>query len=73
MYRFHVDRSDAVVVDERVGQGDNLSAVGRIGADLLVAGHAGVEAKLSSRVVARTKRTAKEDLTVFQGEQGVGM
>ena len=38
---------DAVVADERVGHRDDLALVGRVGEDLLVAGHAGVEDDLA--------------------------
>ena len=41
--RFDIDRVGAVVVDQRVGQGDDLTPIGGVGGDLLVAGHAGVE------------------------------
>ena len=38
---------DAVVADERVGHGNDLTVVGRVGQDLLIAGHAGVEYDLT--------------------------
>ena len=41
---------DAVVADERVGHRDDLALVGRVGEDLLVAGHAGVEDDLAERL-----------------------
>ena len=73
MHGFHIDRRDAVVVDERIRQGHDLSPVGRVGADFLVAGHARVEAQFAGGVFSRPEGPAKEDLAVFQGEQGMGM
>ena len=42
-----VVKVDAVVADERVGHGNDLAEVGRVGQDLLIAGHAGVEYDLT--------------------------
>ena len=42
-----VVKVDAVVADERVGHGNDLTVVGRVGQDLLIAGHAGVEYDLT--------------------------
>ena len=43
----HGGRADAVVADERVGEGDDLAGVGGIGDGLLIAGHRGVEDDLA--------------------------
>ena len=53
--RRHVHGLDVVLVgadiaDMREGEGDDLPGIGRIGEDLLVAGHGGVEADLAHRV-----------------------
>ncbi len=50
--RRHVDGLDVLVIgadiaDMREGEGDDLPGIGRIGQDLLVAGHGGVEADLA--------------------------
>ena len=42
--------------------------VGRVGQDLLVAGHAGVEHDLAERLAARAEAAAGEDRAVFQGQ-----
>ena len=64
---------NAIVVDERIRESNDLSAVGRIGADFLVAGHAGVEAQFSRGIQGGTKGSAEEDVAVFQGEKGLRM
>ena len=50
----------AGVADVRVGQRDDLPAVGGIGEDLLVAGHGGVEHHLARRWRRRRRSTARE-------------
>ena len=47
---------DAVVADVRVGEGDDLAGVGRVGDDLLVAGQHGVEHDLAGRDGRRRRR-----------------
>ena len=58
----------AVVADERVGHRDDLPLVGRVGQDLLVAGHRGVEANLAAGRGARAKACAVKHRTVFEGQ-----
>src|SRR5262249_47482716 len=53
--RREVDRLNVLVVgadiaDMREGEGDDLPGIGRIGQDLLIASHRGIEADLSDRV-----------------------
>ena len=53
--RRHVDGLDvffvgADIADMREGEGDDLPGIGRVGEDLLIAGHGGVEADLADRV-----------------------
>ena len=48
--RLHVLAVHAVVTDDGIGGNDNLACVGRIGQNLLVARHAGVENHLAERV-----------------------
>ena len=57
---------DADVADVRIGQRDDLPGVGRIGQDLLVAGHRGVEHDLAGGVARRADRAAAEDRAVGQ-------
>src|SRR5262245_40268845 len=45
--RFYVLFVDAVISDERISHRDDLSAVGWIGEDLLIAGHCSVEDNLT--------------------------
>ena len=52
-------RIDAVVADERVGHRDDLPLVGRIGEDLLVAGHRGVEDDLARGLAAGAEGLAR--------------
>ena len=65
---------DPVVADVGVGEGDDLPGVGRIGENLLVAGHHGVEHHLTGSDTARwlgTRHLALEDLAVGE-HQGAG-
>ena len=48
--RLHRVLADAVVADQRVGEGDDLAGVGGVGHGLLIAGHAGVEDDLSTHL-----------------------
>ena len=70
MGRLFIFRVDAVVADQRISHGDDLSLVGRIGQDLLVAGHAGVENDFAEGFVVRSKAAAGEDCSIFQSEFG---
>ena len=73
--RRHVDGLDVLVVgadiaDMREGEGDDLAGVGRIGEDLLVAGHGGVEADLARRVADRADAAALEARAVREDQKG---
>src|SRR5438105_15852791 len=50
-------------------QHHHLAAIRRVGGDLLVAGHAGVEDHLRSDVDARPKRLADKDRAVVQRQR----
>jgi hypothetical protein len=63
---FDVLAVDAVVADQRVGHRDDLPLVGRVGEDLLVAGHRGVEDDLALGRAVRPERAAGEDGPVLQ-------
>ena len=67
------DRLDVLLVgadipDMRKGEGDDLPIVGRVGQDLLIAGHGGVEADLADRLARRAKPFAFEHRAVGQHE-----
>src|SRR5690606_34931412 len=51
--RLDVLRVGADVADVREGEGDDLRGIGRVGQDLLVAGHRGVEAHLADGAPGR--------------------
>ena len=66
--RFAVLGVDAVVADERIGHGDDLALVGRIGQHFLVAGHAGVEDDLAEGLAGRAEAAAGVDRAVFESQ-----
>ena len=75
--RRHVDGLDVLVVgadiaDMREGEGDDLPGIGRIGEDLLVAGHRGVEADLADRLAGGAEADAFEHGAVGQHQEGRG-
>ena len=57
---------DAVIADERIGHGDDLGFVGRIGQDFLVAGHGSVEADLAAGLGGRAEALAVKHRAVFE-------
>ena len=69
LVRFDVERVDAGVADERISHRDDLAAIGRVGQDLLVTGHRGVETDFPVGGQGRAKRLAAPDAAVFQGEK----
>src|SRR5438046_9964626 len=70
--RLDVVLVDPVVADHRIGHGHDLSAIRRIGEDLLVAGHGRVEDDLAGRLADGAERAAAEDPPVTEHEEGVG-
>ena len=69
-----VRRLDVIVVgadiaDMRKGEGDDLARIGRIGQDLLIAGHGGVEADLADGFAGRAEPGPFEDEAVGEHEQ----
>ena len=77
----HVDGFDVLFVgadiaDMREGEGDDLPCIGRVGEDLLVARHGGVEAHLADRMTGRTEPEALDYGSVSQyqkrGRLGLG-
>src|SRR5437660_941593 len=70
--RFVVAFVDAVVADVRIGERDDLSGVGRVGEDLLIARERGVEDDLAGRdtfLRREPDRHALERLAVGQYQQ----
>ena len=63
---------DAVVAELRDGEGDDLSRVGRVGEDLLVAGVAGVEDHLAGRLSSGAASRAFEDVARCEGQDRLG-
>ena len=57
-----------VVADLRIGEDDDLAGIGRIGENFLISGDGGIEDNFAVPFRARTKTTALEDCSVFQGE-----
>src|SRR5581483_6403328 len=57
---------DAVIADQRIGHCHDLSLVGRVGDDFLIAGHAGVEHNFASRFTGGAKAAAGVDRAVFE-------
>jgi hypothetical protein len=71
----HGGRFDVVVVaagvaDVRIGQGDDLAAVGRIGEDFLIAGHRRVEHDFAGGDAIGADRDAMKQAAVRKGQQG---
>src|SRR5207244_3577391 len=58
----------AVVSQQRIGEGDDLAAVGRIGKHFLIAGHAGVEHHFAARLAERPEGFASEDAAILEGQ-----
>ena len=68
-----VDDLDVLVVDADdadmgEGEGDDLGGVGRVGQDLLIAGHRGVEADLADRRAGRADAEAFDHVAVREHE-----
>ncbi len=66
----HVVDRHAVVADMRIGHGHDLAVVARIGHDLLVAGHRGVEHHFAHRLAAVPESVAPVDRSIFQRQHG---
>ncbi len=66
--RFGIFLIDAVVAYERIGHGDDLSLVRRIGEHFLIAGHAGVEDDFAEPLTGRAEAATGEDSAVFKGK-----
>jgi hypothetical protein len=51
------------------GEGDDLAGIGRVGQNLLIAGHGGVEADLADGAAFGTESPALDDCAVREHEQ----
>ena len=72
--RRHVDGLDVLLVgadvaDMREGEGDDLSGIGGIGEDFLVAGHGGVEADFAHRMAGGAEAKSFEHGAVGEHQQ----
>ena len=54
----------------REGEGDDLPGIGRVGQDLLIAGHRRVEADLADRDAGRARALSLDDGAVGKDEEG---
>ena len=61
---------DAVIPYQGIGEGHHLSGVGRVGQDLLIAGHAGVEHHFANAVRLGAEANSFVDGTIFQDQIG---
>ena len=57
----HVLGIGADIADMGEGKGDDLPGEARVGHDLLIAGHRGVEAQLAHRIALRAESAAEDD------------
>src|SRR3974377_2011113 len=74
----HVDALDVLLVgadvaDVREGEGYDLSRIGWIGQDLLIAGHRGVEADFTDRMAGRAEPETLQHGSVGQQEERRGL
>ena len=65
-----VGANPSVVADQRIGHDHDLAGVRGVGADLLVAGLAGVHDKVAARRDVGAEGDPREDGAVLQGEEG---
>jgi hypothetical protein len=66
--RLHVLGRRAGVADMRIGESDDLPAVGRIGKDLLVTGHCGIENDFADSLAVGTNGDAMENGAILQSQ-----
>ena len=67
---FGVFRRGAGVTDVRVGQGNDLLGIGRIGEDFLIAGHGRIEHDLTNGMTIGSNGIAAKNAAVSKGEYG---
>ena len=66
--RFEVLVIAADITDVRIGEGDDLAAVGGIGEYFLVTGHRRIEYHLAAATAARADGQTAEDRAIGQGQ-----
>ena len=59
----------ADIADMREGEGDDLPGIGRVGQDLLIAGHRGVEADFADRDAGSARALALDHGAVGENEK----
>ena len=59
----------AVIADQRVGHGDDLAGIGRVGKDFLIAAEGGIEDNLADSLAVTGKRLPRKGGSVFQGDK----
>src|SRR5258707_576114 len=69
IHRFDVVLVGADIADVRKSEGDDLPRIGRIGEDLLVAGHRRVEADLAHRMAGGTEAETFKHRAIREHEQ----
>ena len=72
LVRIHVLLVDAVVANERIGHGDDLPLVRRVGQDFLIPRHGCVETNLPGDRRGSAERLPLENGAVLQCEDGFG-
>ena len=71
--RLHVFLINAVIADKRVGHGNYLTFIGRIGENFLIAGHTGVKNYLPHSFTAAGKGETFKKTAVFEDQQGASV
>ena len=65
---FFIGGIGADIADVRVGQGDNLAGIGRVGQYLLVPRHGGIEHHFTGNTPFNTDRCTPKQAAIFQGQ-----
>ena len=69
--RFHVLVINAVIADQRIRHGDDLTFIGGIGNHFLITGHACIEDDFPQCFACARKGKTLKDTAVFQDQQGL--
>ncbi len=69
---FDIFRIGADIADMREGEGDDLTGIGGIGHDLLIAGHRGVEADLAHRLALGAQASALQHGPIGKNDERGG-
>ena len=68
--RLVVFRRNAVIADKRIGHGDDLTGVGGVGEDFLVAGHTGIKDHFAQALTTTAQSPTFEDGAVRERDEG---